>query len=157
MITLEKINDRNRVFWEVQTDLLLKRVSDPILYEIAGAEMSSEQRRSVPVYCRKNLDTLMEDAERIRTRLYKLFVAERARKGGSAQKADALTHFLRRLVARKRWIAVPEVLQRLKEHREFQVNSEEIAFTASNGHQKSVPISALKDRLSRTKKGTNSQ
>jgi len=157
MNTFEKINDRNQEFWQAQTDLLFKRISDPALYEVAVEEMGSEQRRGVPIYCRKNLETILEDADRARTRFSKLSLDEFARQGGSAPKADALTIFMRRLVAGNPSITESEVLRRVREHYEFTVNDEEIIFLDSGGREKSVPISGLKDRLSRIKKGTNSR
>jgi hypothetical protein len=64
---------------------------------------------------------------------------------------------MRRLVAGNPSITESEVLRRVREHYEFTVNDEEIIFLDSGGREKSVPISGLKDRLSRIKKGTNSR
>jgi hypothetical protein len=157
MNAFEEINERNRIFWEAQTDLLLARISDAVLYELAVEEMDSEQRRGVPIYCRKTLETALETAELVKPRLFEQFCHERARDAGSAPKADALTKLVQEIHAKNPSITAPEVLQRLREHHDFTVDEENIYYPASNGREKSVPITALKDRLSRIRKGTNSR
>jgi hypothetical protein len=50
-------------------------------------------------------------------------------------------------------ITESELLECLKNNRRiFQLNGEEVYFDKPNGAQKSVPLSALKDRLYRAKK-----
>ncbi len=119
MNILEKINDQNRSYWKAQTGLLLNRISDPLLYEMAVEEMNSEQRRGVPVYYRKNLETALLDADLTRNRLSRLRRDELARKGGSAPKADILTRFIRELVTRNPSVTGPAALQIIAEHRAF--------------------------------------
>ena len=45
-----------------------------------------------------------------------------------------------------------EVLQPLREHHDLTFDEENIYYVASNGREKSVPITGLKDRLSRIRK-----
>jgi hypothetical protein len=99
----------------------------------------------------------LEDAEALRPRLHDLFRDEFSRKGGSSRKADALAKLMARLVARDPSISASAVLQHLKEDGDFTVNHEEIVFRASNGKEKSAPITGLKHRLSRIKKLTKSR
>lgn len=157
MLTFEDINNRNRKFWEIQTELLLERVSDPVLFEIAAREMDSDQRRAVPIGYRKTLETLLEGAERIGRLFYKRFQTEFSRKGGRAPKPDALTKRMMELVARNPTVTESQVLKRVKEDHEFEVGEEDIVFLGRNGVEKSVPISGLKHRLSRIKKQTRSR
>jgi hypothetical protein len=155
MNAFAEINECNRIFWEAESALLLRRITKPALYAVALEEMDSEQRQGVSIYRRKTLEKALEDAERARLR--EQFLEEFARKGGSAPKADTLTKLVEEIYAQNPSITAAEVLQRLREHHDFTFDEENIYYLASNGREKSVPITGLKDRLSRIRKGTNSR
>jgi hypothetical protein len=157
MKAFEEINERNRTFWEAQITLFDSRISDPVLAAFAVEEVDLEQRRGVPVYYRKTFETALETAACMKDRLSEQFCHERAKKAGSAPKADALTKLVEEIHAKNPSITAPEVLQRLREHHAFTFDEENIYYLASNGREKSMPITALKDRLSRIRKGTNSR
>jgi hypothetical protein len=83
----------------------------------------------------------------------KLFKVEFSRKGGTAPKPDVLQQFIISLLRRTPALTEPQLLARLGENRRlFDVRDEEICFDKPDGTRKSVPISALKDRLYRARK-----
>lgn len=124
--------------------------------------MTSEELRQIPVYYRKTFEKALEDAARTKERCdeqpKKQFQSEFSKKGGQAPKADTLQKFVMDNVRGRPRITEPQLLELLKENRRiFEVNAEEISFDKPNGAQKSVPISALKDRLYRAKKKIKSR
>jgi hypothetical protein len=86
----------------------------------------------------------------------KLFKVEFSRKGGTAPKPDALQQFIISLLRGRPALTESQLLAHLCENRRvFEVKEEEICFDKPDGSLKSVPISALKDRLYRARKNNN--
>jgi hypothetical protein len=157
-ISLGAINDRNREFWENQNSLRDTRTSNSVIFQTAIQDLKSEQLRQIPVYYRKTFEKALDDAAGTIARCDELSKDRFSRKGGRAPKADTLQKFIMDTVGERPRITEPQLLELLKETRRvFEVNAEEISFDKPNGAQKSVPLSALKDRLYRAKKKTNSR
>lgn len=100
--TFAQMNDTAREFWELESRLLLRRISDPFLFQAATGEMESEYAQRIPLKLRKSLEQALAEAERskitqeIRTQVHR----ELAQKGGRAQKADRLTKLIQQQVSR---------------------------------------------------------
>ena len=159
---LREINVRIQEFWEEQNSLRETRMSDTAIFQTAMEDLESEQLRQVPVYPRKSWEKALEDAARTKQRYDAQsncqFQIEFSRKGGKAPKPDALQQFIMDSVRKNPDLTEPELLKLLKENRRmFGVNEEEICFDKPNRALKSVPLSALKDRLCRAKKKINSR
>jgi hypothetical protein len=161
-LTLRSLNQRHQEVWEQRNDLRSARMSDAVTLRTAMQDLESEQTRQVPVYWRKSLELALEDAARTKQwcdeqpRAH--FQTEFSRKGGKASKADALQRFIMERLQCRPQLTEQELLGLLKDNRrEFDVNGEEISFDQSNRAQKSVPRTALKDRLHRARKKFNSR
>jgi hypothetical protein len=157
-----EVNARNQEFWDQQSSLRDERMANPVTFQTAMEDLEAERLRQVPVYFQKPLEKALEDAARTGERLYEQskvqFHTEFSRKGGKAPKHDVLQQFILSRVRTRPRMTESELLGLLKENRRvFNINEEEISFDKPNGAEKSVPISALKDRLSRAKKKINSR
>ena|ERR1700676_3990485 len=169
-----KINRINKRFWRKQSELLYRRIADPVLFSNATSRMSSEVLRGVPLKNQMSLELALEQAENERLHLqqtepgYETAVRdahrELSRKGGKAPKRNRLTDLICRLATRNLNITERTLLHSLK--REIgkdvilSIDSEsallkgdvrKIHFMDRDGRTKSVPVSGLKHRLSRTK------
>jgi hypothetical protein len=151
-LTPREINQRNREFWEEQNALRAARMSNPAIRQVAFLELESERWR-LPVYFQKTVEKALEDAERATI----LFHSEFSRTGGRAPKPDALEQFIEDLVQKRPFVTQSKLLELLKENHAFDIEDDQIFFAKPNGAQKSVNLSALKDRLCRAKKKCNSR
>ncbi len=161
LLTIADINERNHQFWQVESDLLIRRMADELLYEVARTDMSSETLRQVPIKLRKSLGQALADAEKIR-RIYQIAFA---RKGGRAVKSDALQWVIEEIVLKNPTITIRQLFFKLKGEigqgtvtsidEESDIRADEprmIHFEEDNGKRMIAPLSGLKDRLFRAKK-----
>jgi hypothetical protein len=161
LLTTKDLNEQNRRFWQTQSDLLEKRMSDELLFNVATMDMRSETLRQVPIYSQKTLEQALADAEKTKN----TFQSDFSRKGGKAPKCDALQSLIRRIVHRKPNINNQQLLYRLKKEIgegtvvSIEGKSEVLAdgirkihFQDRDGTPKTASLSGLKDRLSRVKK-----
>lgn len=161
LLTIADINERNRQFWRVESDLLNRRMADEFLYEVARTDMSSETLRQVPIKSQKSLEQALADAEKVR-RIYQSVLA---RKGGKAFKGDALQLVIEAVVLKNPTMTIRQLFFKLKDEigqgtvtsidEESDVRADEprmIHFEEDNGKRMLAPLSGLKDRLFRAKK-----
>jgi hypothetical protein len=155
------LNEKNRIFWVRESKLLEQRIQDPYLFKVATQDMTSEELRGVPLRNRKSMAQAFADAEGIRRYVEgetrKTYHIEFARKGGRAEKSDKLQEFIVNALRRRPALAVPDLLRSLEDNPDFEVDEELIYFKGSNGQEKPVPVSGLKDRLYRAKKKLHSR
>lgn len=151
-LTAKEINEINREFWARQNVLMEQRMADDAVRQVALARVQSEYSRGVPINKQVSLVAALEEAETIRG----IFLSQLARKGGRAQKPDALQELIIEYAK-----TIPDITERklqdmLTRDRHPDVISDigdgEIGFNDRDGHAKSASISGLKDRLSRAKK-----
>jgi hypothetical protein len=155
------LNERNQLFWERESELLIQRIQDPCLYKFAMREMTNEELRGVPLRNRKGMTQAFADVASIQNdaeeETKKSYHVEFASKGGRAPKSDRLQKLIYSIVCRNPQISVTELLDRVLEEHGFERIDDSIAFDKGNGAEKLVPIRALKDRLSRAKKRLHSR
>jgi hypothetical protein len=158
---ISEINELNHRYWEEQNTLRDRRIANEAIRESAFARLSDEQARGIPVYYQAPIEKLLEDAEREKER----FLSQRSRKGGQAQKSDALRQAILDLVRRDLDITEAKLKDTLTRER-FpdlieDVDEEKIWFVQLDGsgrrRSKSALISGLKHRLSRAKKTLKSR
>lgn len=152
-VVLRAINDRHRSFWQIQNDLLMKRVSNKLTFDLAMQDMEFEVRRGIPLRFRKTLEKALEDAEKAQIQFQTAF----SKKGGKAEKADVLTKFIYRKLVRYPALTVVELCNLLREDHDFEFEHGVICFLGANGQEKHVSVSSLKDRLSRARKKLQSR
>jgi hypothetical protein len=161
LLTIADINERNRQFWQVESDLLIKRIADGFLYEVARTDVCSEILRQVPIKSRKSIGQALADAEKMRHFYQSAF----ARKGGKAFKGDALQSVIEEIVLKNPTLTIRQLCFRLKDQigqgtvtsidKESDVRADEprmIHFEEDNGKRMLASLSGLKDRLFRAKK-----
>jgi hypothetical protein len=166
-MTLGAFNVWNERFWAKQARLTERRIGDPMSYEAAKRDMDSEAIR-VAIRERKSLDQALADAEEtvkaVRKAARKIVItAERelrrsiCRSGGLARKTDALQLLIQRCVRETPETNQRGLLHQLKREQGggtiTAIDEKEIQFRTSKGKLKSAPVSGLKDRLHRAKKG----
>jgi hypothetical protein len=150
--TIAELNVRAQKFWENQNGLTAERLSRPALVEVALATLESERLRQIPIGYWSSFDKALELAEKSE----ELFKVEFSRKGGAAPKTDALQQFIIRCIRSRSALTESQLLASLRENRRvFDVREEEVCFDKPDGSRKSVPISALKDRLYRARRNNN--
>lgn len=156
-ISISDLNRRNEEFWAKQNALMMERLADEVLAEIAFSELAYERARGVPVYSQKSVERALEDVARARER----FLAQQGKKGGKSKKTDALQGLIIDLARRMPIITEQELRDRLTREAYPEiiedVDDETISFKTHKGRLKEAPITGLKDRLSRAKKKVNSR
>ena len=161
MPTISEINERHRQFWEEQILLRDRRIADEAIRETAFARLSDEHARGVPIYHQTTIEKLLEDAERDKER----FLSQQGRKGGRAQKSDALQQAILDLVQSHPDITEAKLKDMLTRDRFPEliqdVDEDTICFVrpdgSKDGRLKEAPLSGLKHRLSRAKKALKSR
>jgi hypothetical protein len=155
-LTYAALNEKNRLFWEREIELLNQRIQDPYIYQLATGDMTNEELRGVPLRNRKSMAQAFADADGMRAYVAeetrKGYRAEFARKGGRAAKSDRLQKVILSIVRRDPQVTAAELLPLVLDHHEFEREDDSIAFGKGNGAERLVPISGLKDRLHRAKK-----
>jgi hypothetical protein len=171
--SLRELNEINEIFHRAQSRLLRERIVQPDLYKIADRRLHSEVIRGVGLRERQTWGAALEEAERDRTDLeVELIRGERRKfsaKGGRARKGDALSALIEKLVRQEPDLTEKDLLGKLEaqvgegviesigeENAALIGDSIQIKFW-SDGRIKNVPVSGLKDRLSRTKKKIKSR
>jgi hypothetical protein len=152
MITISEINERNRRFWDEQSELRNRRIADKAVREAAFARFFDEQARGVPVRNQTTIEKFLADAEADKGR----FLSQLGRKGGRAKRLDALQQAILDLVRSRPGITEANLRDLLTRER-FpgvieDVDEANICFVQPDGRMKESPLSGLKHRLSRAKK-----
>jgi hypothetical protein len=146
---LAEINACNAAFYAKLSVHTQRRMSDAGLLRSAFDDLDDETFR-LPLYFRKPIEFLLEEAERKRT----FFMGLNGRKGG--KRKDALQTLIDRIVGRKPDIDGNGLLHGLRNENGNgivqDVANGEVTFVNSSGKLRSAKISALKHRLSRAKK-----
>jgi hypothetical protein len=147
--TLSEINQRNRQFWRNQRRLLETRLANEAVRESAIEFMSGEAAAGVSFHAQRSIYRALEDAERVG----RLFLAQQARKGGTARKADALQLLIEKIVQCKPSISAVQLENELKSNQHIDtiedIEDGAVWFTSHSGHLKQA--TGLKHRLSRAK------
>jgi hypothetical protein len=169
MVTPTEINEINAKFWEVESKKAELRMSDPLVRDIALARVESDFKRYIPARYQISLEAALAEAEQSKRHF--------SRRGGRADKSDALQDFIIAVLRKRPKITVTLLLEKLKIAAQSggaieEVTNEEIAFVepmnkrarrgatreGQGGREpresasRSAPISGLKDRLSRARK-----
>jgi hypothetical protein len=156
-----RMNDRNRDFWRDESAAAERRAMDSPLLETAEEILRSEIVRAIPVRSQRTPEDALMAASAARSRLQPGLAHEGivalARKGGLADKTDALQRVIEELVAENPSVSATIVLSRLRSMQSpsgpiEEVTDAAISFTLANGRSREASISGLKDRLSRAKK-----
>ena len=156
-LTAKEINEINREFWARQNVLMEQRMADDAVCQVALARIESECSRGVPINKQVSFVAALEEAETNRG----IFLSQLARKGGRAQKPDALQELIIRYARTAPNITIRELREKLTRERHPDVISDiedgEIWFNDRDGRLRSAVVSGLKDRLSRAKKKVRSR
>jgi len=174
MMSPSEINRRNAIFWADQTRLRDGRLCDPALAAAALETLRDEELREVPIRSRMTLEASLDRAEkqqqlfgarsRIEFEAANKVLAENGRKGGSApRRLDPLQRLINELVEKKPSTTENDLLKALQRRLDavkgpfFSIGRSFIEYDDGSGCIKSVPISGLKDRLSRARKRIRSR
>jgi hypothetical protein len=165
-LSIADLNEQNHRFWQAESDLFNRRMSDELLFEVATTDMRSETLRRVPINSQKTMEQALADAEKTRHG----FQSALARKGGKAPKPNALQNLIEEIVLKEPTITERQLYFALKAElgsgtitsidKESDVLADEprmIHFVEDNGKPMTAPLSVLKDRLFRAKKKINSR
>jgi hypothetical protein len=169
MVTPTEINEINAKFWEVESKKAEQRMSEPVVRDIALDRVESDFKRHIPARYQISLELALVEAEQSKRHF--------SRRGGRADKTDALQDFIIAVLRKKPNITVTQLLDKLKLAAQpgspiEEVTDEEIAFVQQmdkrgrrgatregqggrsprENASRSAPISGLKDRLSRARK-----
>jgi hypothetical protein len=155
--TLREINEANSRFWRKQRSLFDERMANDAIRETASEAWQAQQHRAVPLACQFSLEKALEDAERAGQR----FLAQLARRGGTASKTDSLQLLIQKTVSRCPDISADRLLDALRANQGIDpaedIDEHTIHFTNHDGRSKKASVSGLKDRLSRAKKKLESR
>ena len=155
--TAADINESNRAFWARQNALMEQRMADDAVRQVAFAQVESECLRGVPINKQVSLVAALKEAETNRG----TFLSQFAKKGGRAEKPDALQELIIEYARTVPTITERELREKLTPERHPEVISDiedgEIWFTDRDHHLNSARVLGLKDRLSRAKKKVHSR
>ena len=144
---LSSLNKKHQEFWSEQTKLRDQRLE----YQELASRLHLDESW-LPIYYRPSFERMLGRAEEITKECQKRF----SEKGARAKKSDPLTPLIEEIVQNQPVITEPELLRYLKRHERVspiqEVTDEEIILEKGNAKLKAIPISGLKDRLSRVKK-----
>ena len=147
---LSRINKRNEEFWSEQNKLLEERME----YAEAACRLLEDESRQLPFCMQRGFYALLESAERMSIPFQRIL----ARKAAKAPKGDPLSQLIAKIVQNQPGITAPQLLECLKSRGMVdpiqEINDEEIILFKRG---KSIPISGLKDRLSRVKRSMRSK
>ena len=157
----KELNERNTIFWRMQSTLALEQLSDQTVFALANNDMNSEAAREVPLRSRKTIEKALADA----TATMRICQSNFSRKGGRARKSDALQDLVAAIVSRRPGITAGQLLWELKGasgagiiirvESEADVLADEgakIHFVDHDERPKTASVSGLKYRLARAKK-----
>jgi hypothetical protein len=160
-LALKELNERNTIFWRLQSELTLKQLSNETIFNLAKNDMDSEVTRGVPLRSRKTLGQALADVVGAR----KVFQAAFSRKGGRARKSDALQDLIAEIVSRRPAITVGQLLwelegasgagivTRIESQAEVRAGeARRIHFMNYDERPKTASVSGLKYRLLRAKR-----
>jgi len=174
MITPAELNEIYAKFWEVESKKAEQRMNDPVVRDIALERVQSDLKRYIPGKYQITLEAALEEAEKFKRHF--------SRRGGRADKTDALQDFITAVLRVEPNITVTQLLDKLKlaarpggpieevtekdisfveprdKERALQKREEDATRKGRGGRaplesvSRSAPISGLKDRLSRVRK-----
>lgn len=159
---LAATNHANKLFWEHESGLALQRARDPATLETAVSILASEERRGIATHDQLTVEAALESADSAKGRFRPALISEIASKAGRASKGDGLTKIILSMVKRDPDLALPALLDRLAAMQGpgleiEEINDTTITLSTRNDGIKEVPISGLKDRLSRAKRKARGQ
>ncbi len=153
VLSPEETNARNRVFWEERNKEFWRQLGHSFIVEQVMKDVQRDIDRHVPVGFRLSMEDLAElNEERLKdTQRYS------ARRGGLAKKTDALQQRIIELVRGNPQLTSAGVLAKLRDTQGpagvvCDVTEQHISIERSDGRIEDVPISGLKDRVSRARK-----
>ena len=170
MVTPTEINEINAKFWEVESKKAELRMNDPLVRDIALARVESDFKRYIPARYQISLELALVEAEQSKRHF--------SRRGGRADKTDALQDFIIAILRKEPKITVTQLLVKLRLATQpggpiEEVTDKDISYieqkdkeralkdatrrgrggrTPVESVSRSAPISGLKDRLSRARK-----
>lgn len=155
--SIRELNLRAREFWEEQRILMDKRMADEAVLEFAVLTINSRAEKLRPIGWQKSFEEALEEAEAAR----KVFNKHLGRRGGRAEKQDALQKLIVEIVERNPEITQRELLAKLDDRKGLgpiqDIEGAVIYITRDDGTTKEAAISGLKDRLFRAKKKIRSR
>jgi hypothetical protein len=150
------INARNKAFWAAESKELERRIQRPDWVKEAIHTLEDELRRMVPAKNTHSLESAIASAERTSDRFAGAQARIRGAAGGRSRRLDPLNELIEAAVSRRPAISCEELLGELKADAPGaiveEVTAEMISYVAANGKLMEVPVSGLKDRLSRARK-----
>lgn len=155
-----EINQKNKTYWEQQHQDMKRRLDDPALRTEALKQIQDDHRRQVPVYNQRTLERALLQAEESVEALIPVVRKNQARHAARAPRFDPLRHLIETLVAESPAITCTLLLSKLSQHVGSgvieDIDDETIGYVV-DGQGKSLPISRLKDRLTRARKKVSSR
>ncbi len=147
-------------FWAFQAKELDRRIQHPELVDYGLKVIADEERRQVPHTNRKSLESALADGEEAARILLpqsrRIIAQEIGGAGGRARRPDPLNELIGSIVRTRPTITHVELLKVLKAQAPGpvldDVGPESIGYIDASGNLKDVPVSGLKDRLSRARK-----
>lgn len=131
-----------------------ERMQDEFIRSAVVNDVQSEIARGVPARYQQSMEELAQvNANRLKD--YRRAIS---RRGGAARRSDVLTRIITEIVRRDPRTSVPQMLDKLSSLASVcdgpicDVTEEYVGVQLANGQIKNVPITGLKDRVSRARK-----
>lgn len=154
MSSLAEINRRNREFWNARQALAATRMADAAICDTAFEIILAQQNKGVPGNCQTSHYEALEIGERAKKRC----LSQQARKGGIAERMDALQELIEEFVNSNPTLTARQLEDKLRANQDIEpiqdVDDEVVSFTTSDGRTKKAMLSGLKHRLTRARKKT---
>ena len=148
---MAELNRKNHDFWNKQHDLTGERISDPAIVATAIEDAISAQLRGEPVHTQKTFEVALANAEAAKRR----FSSQRGQIAGKARKTELLRTLIEDAVRSNPQINEAELHRELENGSgpgwPIEFSTRFISICLPDGRIREVPISGLKDRLSRAK------
>lgn len=158
----EPLNEQERLnrFWVFQNRELERRIQRHELVDCALRTLADEEKRQVPFGFVKSLNSALAIAEENSGSLLphhrKVIAREKGAAGGRARRPDPLNELIGSILRKRPTMTGSELLAKLKALAPGpvveEVGPENITYTDRSGRLKELPVSGLKDRLSRVRK-----
>jgi hypothetical protein len=160
-ISVEAINEQNRLFWIEQSELMERRMRDDVVFQFAYDIVKSEPIRHVPITYQLQIGEALAKGEEFK----KLVLSSNGKKGRMTPRSNSLQNLIEEIVRKNPKITVGGLVRELEGASGAGVvtgidrassclagDSPQIRYFEDNEKEKTASLKGLKDRLSRAKR-----
>jgi hypothetical protein len=154
--SLAELNERNRIFWLVESARTLERLSNKTVAKIALSRIRSQSIANIDISAQSTLERELLAADQARSAFYVEFQSELGRRGGKAKRPSALRSLIVEYVSEDPNATLQSLERHLENSQGLGViddfTRDEITYSDGDGRIRTIRRSGLKHHLTRARK-----